>query len=162
MSIELKPTVERPAGNAARTASTFPPPLRVPLTVVIVYWLIVFLTGWLELPTFLRFLPRLLAVPVMALTLLVWWWWGNRRQVAFRDRLSGFAIVFGLWLVAVFLAHPSMTGWTAFMLGLPVALTAGTVVIHAFGTLAAIAHLGQIWEHKKQRGWLPRSRSAAP
>jgi len=30
-------------------------------------------------------------------------------------------------------------------------LTSGTVIIHAFGTLAAIAHLGRIWQHTQHR-----------
>src|SRR5437868_5488134 len=107
MSIDTQTPPPAAVTDAAPPRSTFPPRLRFAVAAVILYWAVVFLTGWLEIPTVFRFLPRLLAFPALILFFLVWWWWANRRSVRFADRLFGFAVVAGGAVAASWLAHPS-------------------------------------------------------
>ncbi len=101
------------------------PPRFWPAAVLVgLYWLMVALTGWLELPTFFRFLPRLAGAVLLPLTFFGWWW-ANRR-VRLSDRAFGFAVVVGLGAAVAPLVHPSCGGMSLLMFGLPVALTAWT------------------------------------
>jgi outer membrane protein assembly factor BamB len=93
-----------------------PPPAPVPpvqrpvrswisISPVVAYWLLVLLTDWLELPTFVRFSARLIAGALLAVFAIVWWW-ANRRT-SLRERAVGFAIFVIGGLIAVPLSHPS-------------------------------------------------------
>ena len=111
---------ELPAPDAA------PPPRRrrawFPVLLVCVYWAVVAVTSYADIPTFTRFLAQAGALLAVTLALLVSWLLVNRRP-PWPDRLVVLACALAAPVVGYLLADESL-GPIAIFNGLPIMLTA--------------------------------------
>ncbi len=125
MTVDVSPLAPVPQPERLPAATPQRPRIWPAVALVAVYWGCFFVTGWMELQGFTRFLMRMGAGLLVALLFLGVWFFS--RRIPMRDRLLVFGTATAGGLLAWLLADPSVPAGIILMLGLPYALTAWAV-----------------------------------
>src|SRR5262245_9735337 len=114
------PTPELSQEHSA-TNSAKPLRLKFPVGLAVIFWTLHFVVGSLEKPYFYGFLFQMASAALFALLFLSWWWFN--RGVRLSEKFFGFALILAGGVLTGKLSHPSITGWTLFLAGLPLVMS---------------------------------------
>lgn len=103
------------------TKPVLKPRLWLPISLIVLYWAIVVVTGVIDMPMFNRFMTRAGVLLVVGLIFLIWWTFN--RRIAGRDRLLILAAALASLVLAKVLSHHTL-GPFPIMYGLPLLFTA--------------------------------------
>ncbi len=99
--------------------------LRVPVTLVAIYWAANLVAGRIDKPYFMGFLFQMASALLLALVLFGWWL--SRRRVPFFDRLWTILAIVGAGVAVAPLVDRSFNWMGLMMAGLPLVLTVWTI-----------------------------------
>lgn len=99
--------------------------LKIPVVLMLLYWLAYYLFGFLDVSMFPRFLSRAGAFGLALLGFLLWWFIRGPVRISYRFLVIGWIVVCAV--ISTFLMHRTVLPPAVFLLVLPLLLTLWTV-----------------------------------